>query len=581
MKACRVALIAAAAFSLCPQPAGAELPRRYYELMQAGIAEVEEYFAREAPTDLGALEARPGWRHFPSSLLVAATLYSKAHPANPRHRDPKMLELAKKIGDLVAADNEKGNFTKRLDHHRNLYMWLDSYRLLERELEPQQRAFWRRELGKNLTDLETDVTARADFGAYISPFLQTSPNHYSLWSSTLYLAGKVFGNRRWEELSGRVLHRFATEDQAPDGYWGEHDRTGPTPGYNYLTFTAMALYWEHSNDPAALEALRRGTEFHKNYTYPDGQPVEVLDDRNRYWSVSPWGHFGFSNFPDGRGYAEFLTSFFEERRLGMETLGRIAQSALYWREGPSQPAPQTLQSYQHRMTVSAGIRKTGPWVVCLSGLISTQAPTNRFYLDRQGHLSVFHEKLGMILTGANSKRQPELATFRELTQGELFHMPTAARLRMSDRHDRLSLAFHTFFSDLYVDPPASNELRFRFVVTPMSRRDQAELNLQLRLKPGATLETGAGRTVTLGAERIELGPRELGGWVRHQGWTLRLDPSARLVWPVFPHNPYSNAPEKNPERAVGVLSVPVLAQRPSGEPLGAGAQEISFVLLAN
>src|SRR5207253_5669480 len=121
------------------------------------------------------------------------------------------------------------------------------------------------------------------------------------------------------------------------------------------------------------------------------------------------GHFGFSHFPDGRRYAEFLTSFFLADGLHMDWLGRLAQDALYYHEGPTEPIPQDKARYHHQMSVPAGIRRTGPWVVCLSGIISTQAVNNQFYLDRQGSLSVTHRKLGLIITGANSKRQPELA----------------------------------------------------------------------------------------------------------------------------------------------------------------------------
>ncbi len=101
----------------------------------------------------------------------------------------------------------------------------------------------------------------------------------------------------------------------------------------------------------------------------------------------------------------------------------------------------------------AGIRKSGPWTVCLSGIVSTQAQTNQFYLDRQGSVSIFHEKLGPIITGANSKRQPELATFSERF-GEIGnHLPLSSRLRMSDTGDNLSVAFNTFFAELKVSPP--------------------------------------------------------------------------------------------------------------------------------
>ena len=123
----------------------------------------------------------------------------------------------------------------------------------------------------------------------------------------------MLGNKDWEDLGATALHRLAAEEQTPDGYWGEHTDNGPATGYNYLTMTCVALYYEHSHDPAALEALRRATDFHKHFTWPDGTPVETINGRNRYWDVSPWGHFGFSHWPDGRRYAEFLAGFFAPR----------------------------------------------------------------------------------------------------------------------------------------------------------------------------------------------------------------------------------------------------------------------------
>jgi hypothetical protein len=231
------------------------------------------------------------------------------------------------------------------------------------------------------------------------------------------------------------------------------------------------------------------------------------------------------------------------------------------------------------MIVPAGIRKTGPWVVCLSGLISTQAVNSRFYLDRQGHLSVFHQKIGLIITGANSKRQPELATFSEKLPERLIHMPLSSRLQMAEQQDRLSLAFNTFFSDLYVPAPSESDLKLRFAITGKGTPpEQAQLTLQLCLKGGEELETAAGRKIVLGQERIELQQGDLGEWIRHHGWTLKLDPSARLAWPVYPHNPYADAPETSLEYAVGALSVPLALKQVPGRHVRPNEQEISFTL---
>lgn len=61
--------------------------------------------------------------------------------------------------------------------------------------------------------------------------------------------------RLMEVWLAEVEQRLAAEEQTSDGYWGEHSRAGPTPGYDYLTMTAVALYWEHSKDEAALDRL--------------------------------------------------------------------------------------------------------------------------------------------------------------------------------------------------------------------------------------------------------------------------------------------------------------------------------------
>ncbi len=559
-----------------------ELPGAYFRLMKAGAAQVEQRLSAEPAVDLAALETRPGWRHFPYAILAPAVLYTKRHPDNPHYHDPKMLALAIRIGDLLASEDEKGRFEPRLDSDWDTYMWLEAYRLLDHELGEERRARWQRHILRNVALVHDDAAERVDFPWYNSPYIGTSPNHYAQYASLLMLAGRVFGQKGWEDLGVQLLHRFAAEEQTPDGYWGEHSRSGPTTGYDHITMTQVALYYEYTKDPAALQALRRSTDFHKNFTYLDGTPVEVINDRNRYWDVDTWGQFGFSNFADGRRYAEFLTSFFREDNLHMDWLGRLSQDALYYHEGPTQPIPQDQQRYSYQMSIPAGIRKTGPWVVCLSGIISTQAVNNQFYLDRQGNLSVFHQKLGLIITGANSKRQPELATFSEKLRGQVFHMPLSSRLQMRDDRDRLSLAYNTFFTDLYVPAPSDHQVTFRFVITGKGApSDEAQLTLQLCLKAGEELETAAGKKLLLGSERVDLGPEELGGWIRHHGWTLKIDSTARLVWPVYPHNPYADAPETGLEHAVGTLPVPLRLKPQPGRFVRPGEQEIAFTLTAD
>jgi hypothetical protein len=577
----RIACIALGLGMLAPTAATAELPADYFKLL---VAEVKP------------LETDPDLQNNPSAMLAAAVLYTKQHPGNPAHGDKKKLQLALKLGDLAALASEKDTAENKQDYEWEIHFWLDSYRLLEAELGTERRARWRREIEKIVRWFAGQVEGRLDFPRYQGPFIRTSTNHLALFASTVYLAGRVLPNKEWETLGARALHRLATEEQTADGYWGEFTDNGPATGYNYLTMCCVALYWEHSRDTAALEALRRATDFHKHFTWPDGTPVETINGRNRHWDVSPWGHFGFSHWPDGRRYAEFLAGFFTADKASSPTprirnrhqLGRLAQSALYYHEGPTAPIPHDLPRFVYPMKVPASIRKTGPWTVCLSGLIDRPIDS-QFTLDRQGHISIYHQKLGLIVTGANSKHQPELATFMDKSKDRITTIPLSSRLRLATaspageaRGDRLGLGYHTFFAEVEVPTPTDARLPFRFAITETgpNRLQDAQLNLQLCLKAGETLET-AKTKIVLDEKRIELTGEQVGGWVRHRGWTLRVDPAARLVWPVLPFNPYRNAPETELRHAVGVLSVPVKVQLPAESALKWRRGEIAFTLEAD
>src|SRR5579864_4350969 len=96
----RVALLALAASAWC-----AELPGRYFQLIEAGSKQVETRLDADPNVDLAKLEQTPGWKHFGYSVLGPAVLYAKRHPANRHYHDARMLALSMRIGDLLASEN--------------------------------------------------------------------------------------------------------------------------------------------------------------------------------------------------------------------------------------------------------------------------------------------------------------------------------------------------------------------------------------------------------------------------------------------------------------------------------------------
>jgi hypothetical protein len=59
---------------------------------------------------------------------------------------------------------------------------------------------------------------------------------------------------------------------------------------------------------------------------------------------------------------------------------------------------------------------------------------------------------------------------------------------------------------------------------------------------------------------------------------MKVPPSARLIWPVYPHNPYADAPETRLEYAVGALSVPLELKAQRGHYVRPNELEIPFTV---
>src|SRR5262249_11317019 len=109
------------------------LPARYFRLMEAGLPAVERRLAAEPNPDLETPEATPAASDLPYSILAAAVLYTSSHPANVSRGDPRWLALALRIGNLLASKSEGQRDVGWLSH-RELYLWIETFRLLEQHL---------------------------------------------------------------------------------------------------------------------------------------------------------------------------------------------------------------------------------------------------------------------------------------------------------------------------------------------------------------------------------------------------------------------------------------------------------------
>ena len=211
----------------------------------------------------------------------------------------------------------------------------------------------------------------------------------------------------------------------------------------------------------------------------------------------------------------------------------MAQNHLYWHPGPSGPAPR------RPLQLPVSRQQSGDWTVILSGL--TGPGFSRWFLDRQSHLSVYHARLGLIINGAPSKRQPELAAFAESIARDGQANPAG-----------VALAYEGFTASIKAE--LNHDVGLTFALRPHGPAPPPSVRvaLQLQLHPGETLETASGRSVVLGPEPVAID--DCGSWIRHHGWTIHLPPGASLRWPRFGYNPYRGKPDDALAYPVGLVA---------------------------
>jgi hypothetical protein len=502
-------------------------------------------------------------------ILPAALLYVTEHPANPWYRSPRLWEAIlrnnRHIEGRIAAD---GSMTWRLGGvvlpnpfvcQRLTASWLVAHRLLREYLSDQEAARWQAGI---LRACQWIVKRKLLPHRHVVRFrahdVGTGTNHFSLYLSLIWLAGREFGRPEWVALATDLMGRLIA-DQRPGGYWEEHH--GPALGYNYLTFHGVHEYAAWSGDVTARRSLRAGLDLHQHWTCPDGIPVECVDGRmRRLPQPVMWGLAGFALWPEGRGYARLLLERLREhqRDCSGETIARLAAAYLLIEEGDESPPPQAQAAYRAELDDASVIRKQGPWVVALSGQCSPPWPDNQYFLDRQALLSLWREGTGAVFDGSNSKHQPELATFSRPVADGADHMPLRARLLPADDGaETLEVVYRTFRAAVRARILDAKRLEFSFEADAIDPGPPVTLTLVPHVSYNESLDIEGRGRLTLGDDALDLHDPALPGSLVFRGVRLRLPQGARLRYPVSPFNSYSADNTSPPSANRMVVSCPL------------------------
>ena len=389
------------------------------------------------------------------------------------------------------------------------------------------------------------------------------PCHHSMG---LYCAGMVFDREDWKAQSKAFMKRVC-DAQSPNGWWPEHK--GPVVSYNFVYSEALGAYYAMSADEDVLEAIDRAARYHANLTYPDGSSVETVDGRNPYHEGLRLRGTGFCHSPTGRGY--LARQHAAHTQTGKPFPADYAAHLLiHGEEGPAEAIAADAELRVWQMGDEAVTVRKRPWFFCMSAFLA-EIPQNRWGQDRQNFVSVYHDRVGLIVGGGNTKLEPLWSNFTvgdtsllKHTPGDeepdfsaregLLHVPDDAKYEATEDAGTLTLTYGEETCKVTATPKGDTELtltceatsktgdRVEGHVTLIPHITEKALTADLntpRVPPPPRVEGklrfASGAEETLGEACIG---KEGEAWVEHAGWRIHLPAGCKVVWPALPHNPY-------------------------------------------
>ncbi|MCI0422851.1 MAG: hypothetical protein L0387_12845 [Acidobacteria bacterium] len=549
-------------------------PKTYYlDQLLKGVPVVMKSFVEET-----GRFALAGWiPEYQEVIYPLAYLATTKEPATTYAEDTQLINAAMKGGDaLCDSQYEDGTIEHlkrdssswgRIYPHKLLTAWLETYALLKDRMDAGRQGRWEKGLTQMVEGTHQQILGKRNPRLFSGIFRNDEVvwgwsnfevNSLSIWDGlNVFRAGQIFQRKDWQQTGQRMIHSALETLDPVSFFWPEFG--GPSPSQQLEYLQAIGLYYEHSGDLAVVPYVERGLEFQIKYVYPDGSLIETLDGRARYSPEPPAdGHFVFSQLEEGRRFAKFLVAQMTRRGTVLPLSSSLLRNFRYYHEGDEAKLSLEKKSYSLSSGSKASVRRKAPWFYALSGFT---APTtrNRWGLDRQNFVSVWHEGVGLIISGGNSKGQSEWSNFIFPRSGRLAYIPSAGQVR----ENQVVLTYEDKKASLEVSPESKTELKIKAALLDPS--SSATGQLLLHLKAGNTCKTAAGGVLSLSDRSIEIRAEDAGGWVEFEGWRINLPAGSKVNFPSYPFDPEERDSRAPLSQARGVLSYPLNSTVPRTE----------------
>ena len=502
------------------------------------------------------------------AIYPLAYLYRTDFPGNVYRGDPAVLEMVEQTGDYLSAclrprkgqDFSHSAISLGATLDWAVLFWLDAYGLIGDKLGPTRRRRWEAALGGELKDYARRLGRFMDQGRFNSCSFGTSPNHVISYAADLLTGGLVMKNRAWVKLAEDFAERFV-ESQTPAGYWAEGH--GPVGGYQSVSLAGVARLHALRPRPIYRQAMERALDYHETISYPDHSFVAVIDKRQRYHAApSITGVHGFTFCPRGRALAKAVMTASPARgpRAGGSHWARLLENFVYF-QGGAIPAHRPWRGRRWLENHTCLVREHG-WQYNLSVNPVVVNPASQFRLECGSLYSIWHESVGLIVSGSQDKNRPWHDTFYSAGERALGVLHGGRIADLCEPKYLEALYASGLTGRIEVSQPRPNSLSLAVSLRGRRAGGRFFFNMPFRVGAGETIRV-AGRSVTLSRRKLAMGvPAEAEMELFDGKVRLRCSAPGRLHFPCQPYNSYGPSRRSKLPAAFGRFEIPIKPANP-------------------
>lgn len=458
-----------------------------------------------------------------------------------------------------------------------------------------------KELGKNYQSKIEDFIKRTKNGVLIAkPTIEKYAtyqikayrglNLIFLDIASMYLASEFFNEPEWKTIAKKALERLMKRFDPEEGYMpdnrDEDEDVGPSTSYFVYTMFTVSFLLRLCPDNQLGYKLQRGIDWMLRSNYPNGQMVDIYDERGR---LKPYKEEEFATIslfnrsplfacsPGGRD----MIQYWENHATQAADLGTIANDINFFdsilKINPgffeamdsknSQWLSKRESHYYCYQNQKSAFYKEGNWVFAFHGYLSGSIdPKSLWHRELQQHFSIYYQGLSVIIGGGNSLGQPEFSTLRT-TEKYLCDMVkvlpkngnTQSLLLINGEWQAiLSIAYKNqteFQINLEVTKTGKGEAFFQFPLVGYSSRKELFVD---ETKIGVFDEKESKGKITKSIS--------FKGKTAEKNYTVLLTTNkiANYAWPIIPVNVREpGVPPLTLKEAVTVVSIPLHNQKGS------------------